>query len=493
MNLRSLKSAAARKIRNYVSTAWLKALFPHTGPPDEFANRLQRIEASPFDVGGDCGGQVTCRFIYPEVDGTIQTASAKFFIPPALKKRPDRRVPLLHMAGYEIDESDAAEFLKEGIVVSTVHGSSINPLSRGPKLEWALMHAMRRLPFIDDTRVFAKGISAGANMALLLAAETFPMACALPNVPLLNWSYNLAYFIQTFPLATSSRNGSGEHWVPILAKSEGLPEQAAIRFGANPEDPAYFELSPVRITEYITAPVAAFFSTGDVLAPVDQISPELNRPFDASAFPEGLMRDMALVLSRPDRRVRLFDVLPEDRRELLMMTVPNHIKLKTAGGHDDMGAPLELPFSRTRQWSIVVAEEGGPEPAFGHFKHEIAPDFTAFRRWAFERGIQAEQLTPPKLTWLMKRFAGVQPLEFVINPIQKPAHPCHLLDFPQAERADVLRGLMTYARTSDAAARRMADLYASLPANLKAFGETLGTGSADSVRHALEQLSAEKE
>jgi len=60
-----------------------------------------------------------------------------------------------------------------------------------------------------------------------------------------------------------------------------------------------------------------------------------------------------------------------------------------------------------------------------------------------------------------------------------------MLDFPQAEQADVRRGLITFAR-DDAAAARLAKLYAALPADLKAFGDTLGDGSAAAVRQALQ-------
>ena len=489
LKFRDLNKAAATKVRQYVSTAWLKALFPHTGQPDEFAHRLQRIHAAMLDINGHQVGLVICRFIYPEVDGSIQTGVVKFFLPTALKQRPGQRVPLLHNAGYEIGDDEALDYLKEGIVVSTVHAHLLNPLSRGPKLEWALMHAMRRLAFVDDARVFVKGSCTGGTQALLSAVETFPLVCAMPIVPLVNMAYNLSYLDKSQAMASSCRMGSSKPWLPILASMEALLKQAAERFGVDYEAPAYYDLSPVCLVEYITVPVLAVFCTGDLNVPLDQVGPDLMLPLDTADFPVGFTREISKIVTCPARRVRLMDVIPADRREVFIVPLPIEAKKKRMGGDDFNGAPLEMPFSRSRQWSIAVINEGAPEPRLSHFKHYIAPDFTNFRHWADGVGLQEEQLTPSKLTWLMKRYLGLQPLDIKVTPSQGPAHNCQLLDFPRAERADVLRGLVTFAR-HDTAARRLAECYAALPTELKGLGETLGTGPAESVRHALNQAAA---
>ena len=84
----------------------------------------------------------------------------------------------------------------------------------------------------------------------------------------------------------------------------------------------------------------------------------------------------------------------------------------------------------------------------------------------------------------MKRYLGLQPFETAIVREDGTRHEANLLDFPEAERADVLRGLTTFAR-DDAAARRLADMYTALPDELKALGPALGDGSAATVRRAL--------
>ena len=147
---------------------------------------------------------------------------------------------------------------------------------------------------------------------------------------------------------------------------------------------------------------------------------------------------------------------------------------------------IELPVSGERQWTVVVVDEGAPEPDVGHFKYALALDREPYKRWALARGATAEQLTLPKLTRLMMRLQGQEYLPITVQPAgaNEPCTATHL-DFPAAERSDVLRGLLAFA-ADDACAARLAAVYAQLPAELRALGTTLGDGSAESVRRALE-------
>lgn len=469
--------------------AWLETLFPHTDGPDKFEHRLQRVETASLDVDGRQGGQVTCHFIYPEIDGKILTGTVKFFLPPVLAD-PGVRVPLLHVAGYEIDADGAMEYLKEGIAVSTIHDHEFNPLSRGPKLEWALLHAERRLPFVDDARVFIQGGSAGGYMALMTASETFPLVCVAPLVPPVNWAYNASYIAKSKGVALSHREGSEEPWLPVLATVSTITDQIEVPYGADTEAPVFFNLSPVRLIDGITAPVLTAFSTADMLVPIDQVSEDFIRPVDRADFPEGFTQDLFDLLDRSAQRIRLLDVLASDRREIFMETVPEDAgRYKADLTIDGESKSLPLPFSRTRQWSIVIIDEGAPEPHVGHFKYGVDPEFSVFWHWALDQGIRTDQLTPGKLALMMKRYQGVQPLDFLVTPAEGAPYTGQLLDFPQAERADVLRGLITFAR-DDTAANHLAEVYSALPAALKGLGGSLGDGSAGSVRQALARAAA---
>ncbi len=153
------------------------------------------------------------------------------------------------------------------------------------------------------------------------------------------------------------------------------------------------------------------------------------------------------------------------------------------------GAPLVLPFSKEKVWSIVLIDEGPVEPAVGHFKYHWAIDHEPFRQWAEARGVAPEQLTAPKLERLMKRWRGEPWRPLRVRPGGKgDMVDGNLLDYPEAERADVLLGLAAFA-AEDARAVRLGRLYARLPAGLKALGDRLGDGSAAGVRAALEALA----
>jgi hypothetical protein len=137
------------------------------------------------------------------------------------------------------------------------------------------------------------------------------------------------------------------------------------------------------------------------------------------------------------------DVLPARDVEVFTLSAPKG------------GAPAirELPVSLEKPWSITILDEGPPEPAIGHRKTALHLSRQAFLRRAVTSKIAARQLTAVKLERLMARYAGKEWL---------PSRLTHL-DFPESERADVLRGLKTYVASSPENARIFADLYGHLP------------------------------
>ena len=196
---------------------------------------------------------------------------------------------------------------------------------------------------------------------------------------------------------------------------------------------------------------------------------------------------MEELLARPEERLSLFDVVPASNRRVYVIPAPEGAgKLKPDGSVVDGGyKPIEVPFSQTQQWSLVIVDEGAPEPDVGHFKYALGPDVMPFVKWILRTPVRPEQLTSAKLELLMRRFQGLQQYQFNVNPPEGEPYQARMLDFEQAERADVLRGLLTFAQ-DDLCAIRLAGVYAGLPAERRALGPRLGTGSAQSIREALE-------
>lgn len=463
---------------------WLTKLFPHTGQPDQYEPRLRRVEANDIPVGGRVGGQVTCELIFRGIDGNPQTAQARVFLPPEVHGSSDTKVPLWCNTGYEIDAGGASALLAKGWAVSTPHAHPQNPLDRGPNLDIALLHAARAMPFVDNSRVMIQGGSAGGYTALMVAAETFPVVCVMPGVPPVNWGYNAEYFFHNTELARTVPEGSETPTLPVLSAVIGIAEAGRNSMGPDTDADSWLMSSPISQLLTLTAPIQVTFSTADMLVPIDQVSDQLIRPREDGRLPQGFTTSIGELMTRPEATRTLLELLPEEAYELFVVPVPEGASVAKLDGATGPPAAIELPFSHERTWSIVVIDEGPVEPDVGHFRYALAPNQDAFLQWALERGITREQLTLEKLKRLMMRFKGLEyrpfttQLEGADQPIQATR-----LDFAEAERADVLRGLRAFAE-ADGRALWLAEVYELLPEGLRVLGASLGE-DADEVREAL--------
>jgi hypothetical protein len=463
---------------------WLAQLFPDLGPGDHLDHRLRRLDATEFDVGGRLAGAVTVELPCPGVDGRDLVGKARVFLPPALREDRTRRVPLVHVAGYETNEAGAGGLLALGYAVSTPHAHPLNPLGRGVNLDRAILHAVRRLSCVDPLRVSVQGGSAGGWMTLMLAADAFPLVWAMPDVPPIHWGYNAAYIAEHQAMAAAPPGGKPR--LPLVLVVGGIAEQSRTLYGVPFESPSYLAVSPLGHLDTVTAPTLVVFTTADLLVPVDQVGADLVQPLDPKLFPDGFSMAMTERFPDVDGQRTLLGALPAERRELFRIPpVADPVRLVTGGTPSGPAKPLVLPFSKEKVWSVVVIDEGAPEPDVGHFKYLWQMDHEPFRLWAEARGVTPDQLTGPKLERLMRRLRGEpwRPLK-VRHQGAETEIEGNQLDYPEAERADVLLGLAAFAG-NDACAVRLGELYAQLPERLKALGATLGDGSAAGVRTAL--------
>jgi hypothetical protein len=464
---------------------WLVKLFPHAGEPDECAHRFRRVEAVEIPVGEDVGGQVTCEFLHRSITGDTQRALARLFVPPQVREDPRAPVPLMCNAGYEVEPGVAAALLARGWAVSTPHAHPENPLGRGPNLDIALLHAARALPFIDNARVMIQGGSAGGYTALMLAAESFPLLCALPGVPPVNWGYNAAYLRHNREVATAIPEGSDEAAMRVLTIVIPLADAAVQYLGPGTDADSWLMSSPISQLETFTAPMQVLWSTGDILVPINQVSAELVRGLKPGAFPPSFTISVDALMKRPETRATLVDLLPPEAYEAFVVPVPADAPiLEYEREPSGPPVPVELPFSKERVWSLVVVDEGPVEPDAGHFRYAITPVQEPFLQWAFARGVTADQVTQPKLARLMMRMLGREYRPFRTRP-EGAAEPIDAvrLDFPEAERQDVLRGLLAFAEGADRA-KRLAECYDELSGELKALGPSMGN-TAEEVRSTL--------
>ena len=465
--------------------SWLTALFPDPAQADHVGRRLRASETSEVKIPGGVGGVVSVELTYLDSDGREQTGRARIFVPPALRTDPHQRVPLIHNAGYECGENEAAGLLAQGYAVSTPHAHPLNPLGRGPNLDRAILHAVRQLSWVDPQRVAIYGGSAGGWMTLMLSADAFPLVWSIPMVPPVHVGYNMAFISENESRAAAAAE-SGQPRMPVLLQVASIARQAEALYGVPFEDPAYLAVSPLAHLDTITAPTLVTFSTADLLVPIDQVAEELVYDFDAAAFPAGFDTRIPGRFPGVNGARTLLAALDRDGYELFKL-VPGPNPKRLDRGEEGGGTPTEanLPFSTGKTWSVVILDEGPVEPLVGHLKYAWTINHEAFRAWAEQQGVAADQLTLPKLTRLMHRMLGQpwQPFEARLKgaPTLTAAHQ---LDYPEAERADVLLGLTAFA-ADDARASRLASLYAQLPEHLQVLGAELVNAPPDQVRSIL--------
>jgi hypothetical protein len=394
----------------------------------------RRLDGSKrIKVLGASGTRAVVEYSCIDPAGVERTAKAKVFVPSALQVDSAAAAPLYYSAGYELDDATAGGLVNRGWVVVTPHQIEANPLVRTSNCDVALLHVARALPFVDDARVLIGGGSAGGYMTLMLAAETFPLAGAAPDMPPVNLGYNAAYYLKQKARIDST--------LPAAASIVPIVEQVAKVYGENTDDRTWYHHSPLSQIPTITCPVSVAWSTADMLVPIPQIGDKWVRPFEAKGFPADFTMDRLKLGVTQESRMRLTDVLPKEAFDLWVQPPPAGSKT------------LDLPVSVTKPWSILILDEGAPEPKVGHLKNAVKMTREKFTAQVLNGRIPVSQLTPAKLERLMDRYAGKEWL---------PTPGLRHLDTPEAEKADVLRGLKTYVGGGLEHARHFSQIYDKL-------------------------------
>jgi hypothetical protein len=295
----------------------------------------------------------------------------------------------------------------------------------------------------------------------LLAAETFPLAGAAPDVPPVNWGYNGAYFFKQ--LEKAGLDGGKTAKVPAVFAVGSLLKPCLSVYGENYDDSAWFAASPIAQVSTITCPVSVYFSTADMLVPMNQVGARWVQPFEKSQFPDGFTMDPEKLITSREGRLRLLNVLPASTYEIFNLPVPAGTARHNSPGTSGNATACELPMSADKQWSIAIIDEGPPIPTIDHRKYNVGLTRNAFLERIVTGKIAPNQLTATKLERLMDRYVGK---EWLPSRLKQ-------LDFPEGERADVVRGLQTYAAASPENARRFRELYARLPANRQVLDRTI--------------------
>lgn len=432
---------------------------------DDPADRLVEVGVEEIVHEGRRIGVVTIRFGAEDLRGTGYVATARLFVPASVLDGPTERLAVWFSCGYQVPNDVAVGMVRTDRIVVTPCDPELfevfplnNPLARGTNTDVVLSHLVRGMHFVDPARIVYAGGSAGGYATLLVAAEAFPVAAAVPTAPVVNMVYLGAYMMANCariaadppvdqPMLGMLMGGFAQFiefgWIPA--------------FGGDVSAPAWFDHSPIAHLERITCPVAAFFSTADFLVPIEQVGSQLAAA-TLAALPDGVTMAADDLTSEPRASLRLVDVLG-DAADVRLVPVPEGaVQLLL----DDVDLTMTTPQTPVPiddrsadgcQWLVTVVDEGPTLLGVGHTRYTVQPDFEAFVGHALLGGIAVDQLTEAKLEQLIDRWSGTEWL----------AEGFHHLDLPAAERADVERGLRTYCGASPDHARRFATSYAHLP------------------------------
>ena len=409
---------------------------------------------------------------YLSIGGQPRTGAARLF----MRQDAKAPMPLIAVMHYELGREGAAEYMAEGWAVMTPR-EGLNPFADSVNFNLALVQGCRRMPFVDAQRIALVGGSAGGYVTLMVASQAFPVAAAAALAPLVSMPYNVEFFARNMAAArcgAKDDKGNDASCVPVFCSiAEAITGFAAFLGPLGETWRAWLRNSPVGVMNLVTCPVLATFSTADTLVPVNQVSDGFAIRPGKGIFPEGFEFARRAVVAMPPAR-RTFMQGAGGRARAFRVTVPDTLtKFWEMGEVGAAPADDRVPcmFSRSQRFSILILDEGAPDPRLGHFKYCFRYTAVPFLRHCFGRKapLAPEQLTLRRLELLMRRFRGEEPDALV--GCAEPGRPRSLLTRRNTiarEKADVVAGLRAYCESGEAHHKRLKALYRRLPASLRA-------------------------
>jgi hypothetical protein len=404
--------------------------------------------------------------------GRARSAEARLFVPEDAKQP----VPLVVALHYEMGLAGAAEYLAEGWAVMTPR-QALNQFGEGVNLNLALLSACRLMPFVDQQRVALTGSSAGGYMTLMAASESFPIAAAAPVVPLVSIPYEVEYYAKNIgPARCRAKDEKGDDVprVPVFCQvAEMVKGFAAFLEPLEKDWPTWLGNCPNGVMDFVTCPALATFSTADVLVPINQVGDGFVQRAPTGAFPRGFEFDRRALVAPPGARKTFMQAVGR-RARVFNVKIPDNLTPfweEEKPGNQVAAYNIPCVFSKRAPFSVVILDEGPPDPRVGHFKYRFAYSILPFFRHWFGKKVPlaVEQLTAGKLERLMRRFGG-EDFERLRGYEQggKALVSLTRRNRPGKEKADVIIGLRAYAGSSAAHQEHLRDLYRRLPAALRA-------------------------
>lgn len=439
-------------------------------------------------VKGDWSYQVvTARVPYIGIEGDEKTGLARVVIP-VRKLKENKKLPAFCHVHYEKDVSGAKKWAEKGWIVSTAVYTPADgespidaALGNGYNLSRAIIQWIKRLPIVDVNHILIDGGSQGGYMALAMSADLFPVIATHADVPVVNWAYNFAYFEANRALSGFGKPAD-QSPLPVLASVTGLADMCYRYFPNDLNHECWYYLSPISYLNLITNPVMITCATGDMLVPIEQMTRKYVREYDSQQFPDGFTRDFDKLSFCPLAKKVFEECIPEDNYEIFLlqpqknsyeitreMLSNNKLKPKSRPETEDK------PWSKTKQWSLVYLNEGGPSPVAGHTKLEWSLTPESFTEYYKSAPLPVSALTLVKLEHLLRRYNGE-----VEKPIRlNNGNPAQRLNYSNVEQQDVIISLSKYAQISEEHCKHLQELYEQ--SSIKPFGSSINESLLKSI------------
>jgi hypothetical protein len=408
-------------------------------------------------------------FIFRGTDGKDMRSSGRLFVP---TKRPLERLPMVVSMHYEMDANASAQFLARGWATMTPFGERSykvpNLMGHGINHSICMARLPRRMPFVDQRHLILTGASAGGFHALIASSMIFPVTAVYAAVPLLNLKYNIKYLLRNDGLNINPENPDKPP-APIVKMVMTIANETAK--GGRPDAQSWRPFSPVFQRKFMTFPTFITYSTADVLVPINQLSSDLVQNCPPGHWPEGYTFELPNIAPYNERDVFLSVLKP---LEYKLKVVKISRDSPTIVRNRDEMTPAEAAkiFKVTAQWSkvkrfsIMVFDEGYPEPFCGHTKYHFDLEDDFYEYHMSQKSLRTEILTREKLAQIMMRLSAREENQGMEYEDGGSWHITRL-DLNYLERWYAARGLEIYMRGSKRNANHAVRLYGELPAKLR--------------------------
>jgi len=429
-------------------------------------NQTEDLETPETEVKG-----VDFSFNFRGTSGNDLEGNGRLFLP---STGSHTALPMVVSMHYEMDLNASTKFLNRGWCVITPHGernyNAPNLMGDGLNHSCAMADLPRRLPFVDQSRLVLFGGSAGGYHALMTSSRVFPVTAVYAGVPPLNLKYNVQVLMKN---NSHNLNPDEPENPPAPFVKAVLPIAEETWKGGRPDRQSWVDFSPTFRSELITSPTFITYSTADVLVPMNQLSRELVKEIVEEEWPEGFAFGMEEIVEDEEERVTFLETLDEADYSLHVVTVPRDSPTVTRR-REDMSPEEESRITKTpAEWStdarfsIVVLDEGRPEPFCAHTKYHHTLEFDDYLDYHVSRGsFSPNALNYEKLELLARRFLGKETYngrEYrgeVSWPITRLGHE-HL------EKWSVCVGLEMYIACGERNLSLLLELYGTLPKRLR--------------------------